>query len=82
MLMNTPAKRATTVPTEARNHQSMGERIHAATELLRPLLKPDSAYQGAAYFRALGKLHDNYPELNQGELEALATSVMRALHKH
>lgn len=76
----TPVERARPVPVEQRNNLRMRQRFDTAMELLRPLVKHDGEQQGALYFRALSKLHKHFPDMSQGELEALVVSVTRALN--
>lgn len=80
MLIATRTERARPVPVEQRKNQRLRERFDAAMEVLRPVLKHDGDQQGAMYFRALSKLHRHFPDMSQGELEALVVSVTRALN--
>lgn len=57
------------------------ERFETAKTLLAPLLEHEGDRPGAAYFRALGKLHDHFPDLSQAELEALVVSTIQALNR-
>lgn len=80
MLVTTQTERPRSKAPEQRKNQRLREHFDAAVDLLRPLLQHGGAQQGALYFRALSKLHENYPDMTQAELEALVVAVMRALN--
>jgi len=78
--MTTPQEQARPVPpSEQRTNHRLRERFDTAVALLKPLFAKTDQPQGAVFFRALSRLHDQFPDMSQAELEALVVSVTRAL---
>jgi len=63
---------------ERRRNQVLRERFNAAETLLRPLLGTPESQNGAAFFRAMNRLHTAYPDLTPSEIEALVAAVVRS----
>lgn len=63
---------------ERRRNQVLRERFDAAETLLRPLLGVPGTQNGAAFFRAMNRLHTAYPDLSPSEIEALVAAVVRS----
>ena len=76
--MQTMEKRAQFPRAERRINQVLRERFEAAERLLAPLLGNPASHNGTAFYRAMTKLHNAYPDLSASELEALVASVVRA----
>lgn len=65
---------------ERRRNLKLRKHFDAAHEMLEPLLG-DNPLQasGTAFYRALRRLQEAFPDLTAVELEALVASVIRAL---
>lgn len=63
---------------ERRRNLLLRERFDAAATLLRPLLGKPEAQNGAAFFKAMNRLHTTYPDLTPSEIEALVAAVVRS----
>ncbi len=63
---------------ERRRNQVLRERFDAAETLLKPLLGTPESQNGAAFFRAMNRLHTAYPDLTPSEIEALVAAVVRS----
>jgi hypothetical protein len=77
--METPVmERAPQARLERRRNQVLRERFDAAETLLKPLLGSPESHNGAAFFRAMNRLHAVYPDLSPSEIEALVAAVVRS----
>lgn len=74
-------EQAHAVPLERRRNQILRERFDTALAVLRPILNQGAELQGAHYFKAFSRLHDTFPDMTQGEMEALLVSVLRKLNQ-
>jgi len=62
---------------ERRRNLHLRERFDAAATLLRPLLGTPESQNGAAFFKAMNRLHTAYPDLTPSDIEALVAAVVR-----
>lgn len=62
---------------ERRINLVLRERFDAAQDLLKPLLGNPDAHNGTAFYRAMTKLHNAFPDLSASEIEALVAAVVR-----
>lgn len=76
--MHLMEKRAHQPRAERRINLLLRERFDAAESLLAPLLGNPSSHNGAAFYRAMTKLHNAYPDLSASEIEALVAAVVRS----
>lgn len=53
------------------------ERFSAAQALLAPLLSTADSQNGTAFYRAMIKLQNAYPDLSDSEIEVLVAEVLR-----
>lgn len=70
-------ERALSAPVERRRNLALRERFEAAQSLLKPLLGDVATHNGAAFYRAMTKLQNAYPDLSASEIEALVAAVVR-----
>lgn len=62
---------------ERRINLLLRERFDAAQNLLKPLLGKPESHNGTAFYRAMIKLQNAYPDLSGSEIEALVAAVVR-----
>jgi hypothetical protein len=62
---------------ERRINLLLRERFDAAQTLLKPLLGNTESHNGTAFYRAMIKLQNAYPDLSGSEIEALVAAVVR-----
>ncbi len=70
-------ERALSAPVERRRNLVLRERFEAAQGLLKPVLGDVTTHNGAAFYRAMTKLQNAYPDLSPSEIEALVAAVVR-----
>lgn len=68
-------------PVERRDNPPTRARYDAALFLLKPLLSNPQSFNGASLYLAMSRLQKAFPDMSGNEIEALATSVLRALQK-
>ncbi|MEW5787043.1 MAG: hypothetical protein AB1899_04230 [Pseudomonadota bacterium] len=70
-------ERTAPVRVERRRNLVLRERFAAAQTLLKPLLGTADSQNGTAFYRAMTRLQNAYPDLTGSEIEALVAAVVR-----